>query len=175
MSQEKQTSSATTTLSPALAAAPSPAFAQDDICNLGVHDPGTWDASKTGEWLENWFKEHNYDEHDWLRKMDIEVTGNGEGNSILDCKGLYGAGTCYGPQNKCNTYDPKQFFYVRQVAAQFNQYLTWAHEMLQDYSISNGFALDGLITDLDIYKDVRNGDWLTQWLTTFSSRVRVQG
>ncbi|KAJ5383827.1 hypothetical protein N7517_001738 [Penicillium concentricum] len=153
--------------------APAPAVADDDICSLNPFEASTWSNSGASDWLENWFKDHDYDEHDWLYKMDAETTGDGDQNSVLDCKGLYSSGTCGGPEVQCKYFTPEQYFYVRQIAAQFNQYMTWAHEMLQDYTISDSLSLDQMISDLDVYN--RNEGWMDNLLSTFISLTTIGG
>jgi hypothetical protein len=48
--------------------APSPAFADDGICSLNPYEASTWSNSGSGDWLESWFKDHNYDErwYSWI-------------------------------------------------------------------------------------------------------------
>ncbi|KAL5339994.1 hypothetical protein BJX70DRAFT_362449 [Aspergillus crustosus] len=127
--------------------------AQDDsnVCSLNPFDKGTWWDSGARTYLDKWFKDHNGDEHNWLYKMDAETTADGQGNSVLDCTNIEGQGTCGGPEVQCRFFTPKSYFYIRQMAAQFNQYMTWAHELLQDYAISETLGMDALVDDLNVY------------------------
>ncbi|KAL5335326.1 hypothetical protein BJX70DRAFT_375550 [Aspergillus crustosus] len=123
----------------------------DNICGHDGHDPNAWGDSGAKYYLLDWFQRHNDDEHDWLTKMDQETTGNGNQPSGLDCKGLYAQNSCPIPTVQCNDFTPQHVWWVRQMAAQFNQYMSWMHETLQDYTIANSLAIDQIVNDMDVY------------------------
>ncbi|KAL4876494.1 hypothetical protein BJY04DRAFT_222975 [Aspergillus karnatakaensis] len=151
----------------ALGASANPVPQDDkDVCSLNPFDKGTWWDSGARTYLDEWFKNHDGDEHDWLYKMDVETT-NGAGNSVLDCKPLGAQGTCGSPETQCQFFTPNSYFYIRQMAANFNQYLTWTHEVLQDFAISETLGLDEMVSDLNVY--VSNETWLDNLLRTFAA------
>ncbi|KAL5338950.1 hypothetical protein BJX70DRAFT_398151 [Aspergillus crustosus] len=154
-------------------AALAPVALAQDICSFNTFEASTWHASGADQYLEDWFKDHNYDEHDWLYKMDAETTGNGDGNSAVDCKNLYGSGTCAAPQVQCKDFTPNQYYYVRQMAAQFNQHLTTAHEWLQDYTIANALGIDQMISDLSVQDN--NKDFMKLLISSFTGFASMAG
>ena len=53
------------------------------------------------------------------------------------------------------------------MAAQFNQYMTWAHEALQDYAIVNIMGMDEIISDLNL--KTTDESWLDDLLRSFGA------
>ncbi|KAL4861432.1 hypothetical protein BDV12DRAFT_204031 [Aspergillus spectabilis] len=64
-------------------------------------------------------------------------------------------------------------YIIRQAATQFNQYMTTAHEKLQDYSIADALSMDQMIFDLDVHN--RNEAFIDGILSTFVGLATIRG
>ncbi|RSL54610.1 hypothetical protein CEP54_009787 [Fusarium duplospermum] len=106
-------------------------------CSYSKQNPATFVDSGAAQYLQDSLATND----DWFFTME-RATTNGQGTVEEPSCGVIEEANC-SPSKDCRVFTPPEFYYIRVVSG----LVTRAHEKLQDETIRNILAIDGIIAD----------------------------